>query len=137
MAERNDLALIGAEKALVGFQNQVVFKPGAAIGIAARCGDRKIGGRFGFDLEIEVECDGHGIEAGAEIGRGGWQAQANFARLGACRGRSCPGALHGRARTASGVASATMALRRKASISDSTPAFSSSVSKVPRWKSMV
>ena len=41
------------------------------------------------------------------------------------------------ASTAAGVASTVIAFRRSASISASMPLFSSSVSSVPRWKSMV
>jgi hypothetical protein len=130
-----------SSRSLVNLQDEVVFEPGTALPVAARCGNRELRGRLGLDLQIKIQGHGRGVKAGAEIGGGGGQAQPETARVCSCnspfRPRSSHSALQrGQHCGRSGLDGLRIAPQPRIDLR--FPAtVSSSFSSVPRWKSMV
>ena len=70
------------EQCLVGFENEVVVKPRAAIGITASGRDEELRGGHGLDLQMKVESNSDSVKARTKISRSCGQPQAQRSGIG-------------------------------------------------------
>ena len=140
--QRNDGSPGTVQHIGVGIHDEVVLEHSAEFGVATRSGDRKGRSGVGLDGEVHGDSETHSIKAGAEVGGGRGQRQAQAAGMlaGAHAGCGAPAVTLLRASmtrsTLSASGSSTTGWRRIcacwASSAALAPSISCSLSSSPR-----